>query len=349
MNQTLRFAPLQKLSPGDRVAVLSPSFAAPGRWPHVYELGLERLRKIFQLEPVEYPTTKKLGASSEEKAQDLIAAFESPDVKAVISSIGGDDQVTWIKNLPAEPFRSNPKPFFGYSDNTHFMNFLWLLGVPSYYGGALFTEFAMQGRMDEMTERYLRRALFEGGAVELASSEEFNDIGLSWEDPALLSVRRRYQPQEGWYWDGGGEFAGVTWGGCLESIDELLRHRINIPSLPDFEEVILLLETSEEIPPAAYVYRVIRALGELGILARIRGLLVGRPKAWEFDRQLSDDEKAAYKKEQREVIVSGVRAYNPNVPIVQNLDFGHTAPQICIPLGSICRIDGPHKRIVVNF
>lgn len=38
---------LKKLQKGDSVAILSPSSAAPGKWPHVYELGLERLRKIF--------------------------------------------------------------------------------------------------------------------------------------------------------------------------------------------------------------------------------------------------------------------------------------------------------------
>ncbi len=61
---------LRKLEKGDKVAILSPSFAAAGKWPQVYELGLERMRSIFGLEPVEFPTTKKLGASKEERAAD---------------------------------------------------------------------------------------------------------------------------------------------------------------------------------------------------------------------------------------------------------------------------------------
>jgi len=71
--------------------------------------------------PVEYPTTSKLGASAEERSADLVAAFEDSDIKAVIATIGGDDQVTYIMNLPSEPFVNNPKPFFGYSDNSHFL------------------------------------------------------------------------------------------------------------------------------------------------------------------------------------------------------------------------------------
>ena len=85
---------LPKLKKGDKVAILSPSFAAPGKWPHIYELGLKRLREIFELEPVEFPATKKLGATGEERSADLIAAFEDPSIKGVITSIGGDDQVT---------------------------------------------------------------------------------------------------------------------------------------------------------------------------------------------------------------------------------------------------------------
>ena len=91
-----------KLSKGDKVAIVSPSFAAPGRFSDVYKLGLERLRTVFGLLPVEYPTTAKLGASGDERAADLIAAFNDPEIKAVIATIGGDDQVTYIKNLPAE-------------------------------------------------------------------------------------------------------------------------------------------------------------------------------------------------------------------------------------------------------
>ena len=34
---------LNKLKKGDGVAILSPFFAAPGKWPHVYELGLEQV------------------------------------------------------------------------------------------------------------------------------------------------------------------------------------------------------------------------------------------------------------------------------------------------------------------
>ncbi len=111
------------------MAIVSPSAGLPGLFPLPFELGLRRLREDFLLEPVEYPTTRRMGASPRERADDLHAAFADPDVKAVMASIGGDDQITVLPHLDRELIRASPKPFFGFSDNTNLHAFLWR--VPS--------------------------------------------------------------------------------------------------------------------------------------------------------------------------------------------------------------------------
>ena len=110
-----------------------------------------------------------------------------------------------------------------------------------------------------------------------------------------------------------------------------------------------MLETSEEIPSADYVFRVFRALGERGILARVQGVLVGRAKAWEFDKQNTPEQKEEYKKQQQETVMRAVRQYNTEIPVIQNMNFGHTDPQIPMPYGSKVRIDGLNKRIFAQF
>jgi muramoyltetrapeptide carboxypeptidase LdcA involved in peptidoglycan recycling len=203
--------------------------------------------------------------------------------------------------------------------------------------------------MDALTIKYLNYALFESGERELEASSTYNDIGLDWNDPSTLERDRIYEANEGWKWDGEGSVEGVSWGGCVESIDEILRHGVQIPSLDDFNNVILITESSEEIPSADYVYRVYRALGERGILGRVQGVLVGRAKAWEFDKQKSAEEKKEYKQKQYEAILRAVREYNKTIPVVQNLDFGHTNPQIALPYGSRIRIDGVAKKLFAGF
>lgn len=340
---------LPKLTKGDKVAIVSPSFAAPAVWPHVYELGLRRIREVFELEPVAYPATAKLDATVAEKAGDLIAAYSDPEIKAVIATLGGDIQVTYIKNLPSEPFANNPKPFFGFSDCSHFANFLFLNGVPSFYGAALFTQFAHQKEMNAYTVKYLKHALFAEGEFELLPSEAFNDLGLDWGDPAQLDNEREYEPNEGRVWEGNKNAEGLLWGGCVESVDEMLRHGVPIPSLEQFENVVLMLETSEEIPSADYVMRFFRALGERGILERVKGVCIGRAKAREFDKLRNSAGRSSYRKEQQETIAKTVRTYNQQIPLIQNLDFGHTEPQIPMPYGNNIRIDAEAKRIFATF
>lgn len=343
------FRKLKKLAPGDRVGVVSPSFTAPAVFPQIYELGLSRMQNVFALDPVELPSNRKIDASLADRASDLVEAFRNPQLKAIFATIGGDHQVMYVHKMEKACFESNPKPFFGFSDNTHFCNFLWLSGVPSYYGASILCQFGMQGSMDAYTVNYLKHALFNEGVVEIVSSHEFNDQGLDWGDPTTLNKTRRYQPNEGWYWDGKQDASGITWGGCLESIDDMLRHDVPIPTLEQFKSVILFFETSEELPSAIYVSRVLRALGERGILGNVQGVVVGRPKAWEFDNQKSDTDKDQFKSAQRAAVLATFRKYNTHAPLVQNLDFGHTDPQFPMPVGRTMTINSTKRKIFVEF
>jgi muramoyltetrapeptide carboxypeptidase LdcA involved in peptidoglycan recycling len=345
----MKFATLPKLKPGDSVAIVSPSWVAPARFPHEYEFGLQRIRDTFQLNPVAMPNVANGSATNEQRISDLIEAFSDPEIKAVITTLGGSHQIEYIKHLPSEPFQDNPKPFFGYSDNSHFANFLFLNGIPSFYGGCVFTEFAMQGAMDTLTEKFLRIALFTGGEVKLEAAHEYNEEDLPWGVPENLAKRRRYRPNPGWFWDGASAGRGLGWGGCVESIDEILRHGGALPSLTQFEQIVLLLETSEECPSEAYVSRFMRALGERGILSRVQGLLVGRPRAWSFEKPCSDEDKDAYAAQQRRTVLEAFRRYNSSAPLVQGLDFGHTAPMICMPYGGAINIVPSSQTISAVF
>ncbi len=81
----------------------------------------------------------------------------------------------------------------------------------------------------------------------------------------------------------------------------------------------------------------------------MRGVLMGRAKAWEFNKPQATAKKAAYRAAQRDVVVATVRRYNGQIPIVQNLDFGHTDPQIPMPYGSRARIDADKREIWASF
>ena len=343
------FINLQKLQPGDQVAVISPSAGLPGLFPWVQDLGLERLQDIFQLVPKEYPTTRQMGSTLEDRARDIMAAFSDPQNKAVFASIGGEDQIKLIKLLDPKVLTDSPKPFFGYSDNTHLHNFLWSLGIPSYYGGGIMTEFAFQQEIPTMNIKYLRQALFESGELEVDASAEYCDIGLDWSVKENLSKPRQFEPNDGLQWNGKGSAEGVLWGGCVESLIVQCTTEKYLPSKQDLEGTILFIETAEDLPEAWIVEYLLTGFGERGWLDVFQAVLVGRPKAWEFDKPNNAEQKAAYKKQQRDTVVRTIREYNTTIPIVQNLDFGHTAPQIVMPYGRAAKVDASSQKITLTY
>ncbi|MFF4485847.1 S66 peptidase family protein [Streptomyces sp. NPDC001544] len=340
-----------KPSPGDRIAVVSPSGGLPELFPRPYELGLERLSEDYGLEPVEYPTTRKMGTSPQERADDIHAAFADPEVKAVIASIGGDDQITVLPFLDRELLRADPKPFFGMSDNTNLLAFLYNTGIVGYHGATVMCELGRPGAMHPQTADSLRAALFTSGPYELRPADRWNDVNRDWRDPATFESEPETRPGTGWTWLGADRVVeGRSWGGNLEILSWLLMTDREIARDPSvYDGGVLLLETSEDMPSAREVFYILRNMGERGLLQRFPALLVGRAKTWSFQRPNSPEEAARYAAEQREAVRRALSAYAPDTLAVFDVDFGHTDPQLVIPYGGTVRVDGPARRITVTY
>ena len=238
-----------KLAPGDKVAVVSPSFAAPGPFPEVHELAMTRLREDIELEPVEYPTTRQLGAAPQARADDLMAAFADPDIKAVLATIGGDDQITVLPFLDPGVVTANPKAYFGYSDNTNLLNWLWYHGIAGYHGGSTMVHLGRPGGLHPVSTASLRAALLDGGDLRLCPVDRFCEVELSWADPEGLRYPAPTSPAPGWVWHRPGRVVtGPTWGGNLEILQWTLAVGRWIRPAEDYAGCVLILETSEEMP-----------------------------------------------------------------------------------------------------
>jgi hypothetical protein len=69
---------------------------------------MRRLSEMTGLVPVEYPTTPKTGATPADRAADISAAFADPAIRAILTVVGGDDQITVIPHLDAGLARRDP-------------------------------------------------------------------------------------------------------------------------------------------------------------------------------------------------------------------------------------------------
>ena len=340
-----------KPRPGDRVAVLSPGSALPEVFPHVYEPGLGPRRQPYGVEVVGSPPTRRPGTPAE-RARDVTAAFADDSVSAILTSIGGEDQVKVLRHLDEATIRANPKPFFGLSDNTNLHHYLWRLGHVSYYGGTVMTDLGRTGSVNPHTAEAFRAAFTGSGWYALRPAEEFSDENHDWSDPANLTREPHMNPGTGWQWHGGAQAVeGTLWGGCLEIVDFQLRTgRWMAEHDAAYDGTVLCLETSEEMPDAQYVAWLLMCLGERGLLERFAAVLWARPKAGQFSHDpASPEQRAAYVDAQHAAVVDAMAEYSPGVPLVLDVDFGHTDPQLVLPHGGDVRIDPAAGTIEVLY
>ncbi len=339
-----------KLRPGDAVAIISPSWAGAGVFPLVHDIGLRVLREDLGLVPIELPTTRHVGASPQERARDVNAAFADPQIKALMAVIGGSDQLTVLTHLDAEVIAAHPKAFFGYSDNTNILNYLWNLGISAYHGGSTLVHLARPGGVHPVHLASLRHALFDSGTVDVAPVAQFTDLQPRWEDLSTLTEPLATTSESGWHWHNATRVVtGPTWGGNLEILHWNLAANRWIQPNEHYHGCVLLLETSEEMPSSDDVYRMLRNFGERGLLAQFPAVVFAKAKAWHPDNPLDEPERTAYRVEQELAVRRAFEDYNPHAMIVYGPDFGHTDPQYVLPYGGPMTIDGPARRISVRY
>jgi muramoyltetrapeptide carboxypeptidase LdcA involved in peptidoglycan recycling len=335
---------------GDRVAVLSPSFAAPGVAPAVHEQAMRRLTEVTGLVPVEYPTTRRVGASARERAADLNAAFADPEIRAILATVGGDDQITVVPRLDGDRVRADPTPCLGYSDNTNLLSWLWTQGVAGFYGGSTQVHLGPGPAVDPCHQAALCAALLTGERLEVTEPGESEDIGKDWADPAALTEYGDREPTEPWSWAGTARtVTGRTWGGCIEVMQWLLTAG-RFPADPSvLAGGVLLLETSEELIPATEFGRILRSLGERGMLAAVDAVLVARPPASSFEKRPAAAERAAHRADQRDVAIDVIGRYNEDAVVCVGVPFGHTRPQWVLPYGGEVTVDGVSRKVWADY
>ena len=164
---------------------------------------------------------------------------------------------------------------------------------------------------------------------------------LPWENSENQSIRRKLNPCTDWkFHQEAGVIEGQLFGGCVEVLD-WLRGTDYFPAATDLQGAVLFLETSEEAAPPSFLTRFIRCIAAMGILEGLNGILLGRP---------GGDVDPATFHEYDDALCKTVREeYGLNdMPIVTNMDFGHTDPMFVIPIGMKVRINSTKQEITID-
>jgi len=318
----------RRVRPGDAVALVSPSWFAAGEFPHRVERGrkyIESLGLHFKVMPNALAKGQWTAGSAQERVDDLHAAFADPDVAVVLCAIGGNHSNELVDLLDYDLIGASRKVFQGLSDMTVLHCAIHRYAeLATFYGPALVTSLAEYPTVMELTDRFLRAAWFGDGAIEYEAAREWTDEFLDFRTKADISRARHTQPGQGWIWLHPGTARGPLVGGCLES---LCWHVKGSAEWPDVTDCVLLLELSEEAPPPASVASYLTDLRRLGVMEQIRGLVFSRPMnyrpddvalLWNVVRDATD---------------------HAGIPVLANIDCGHTDPILTLPLGVEVRLD----------
>lgn len=330
----------ERLHIDDTVAIVSPSWGGPSVFPHVYELGLGLLQR-WGLNVAEYPTARmpaaELAAQPERRAADLNRAFADPNIKAIFASIGGDDSHRILPHLDADLIAAHPKILMGYSDTSTLHTFCQRLGLVTLHGPSIMAGFAQMAAMPDYAAHVKGMLFRPQETYRYQPYAAYSDGYPDWGQAAKAGQINEPRPHEGWrLLQGEGVVEGRLFGGCID-VFEGLRAGAYWPSDDFWNGRILFLETSEEAPGPPLVAEMLRGWGRLSIWDRISALMVGRAARY--------DEAAKQALDAAVVSVIAGEFGRRDLPIMSNMDFGHTDPQFVLPLGIGARLDCAAKSL----
>ena len=327
--------------------VLGEDFVA-----HEVKIGIERLKE-YGIEVEFLPNSKKgiefIKNSPEARAKDLIKAFKDDSIDMILCAIGGDDTYRLLPYL----FENNElekvakqKIFLGFSDTT--INHLMLnkVGIKTFYGQAFLPDICeLSNEMLPYSKYFFEELINTGKIKEIYPSDVWYNEREDFSEKAIGISMKEHHNGGFELLRGNSKFEGQILGGCLETIFDIfdnsryedtvyLCQKYNLfPSLNEWKNKILLLETSEERPKPELFRKMILKLQEYGIFDVISGLIIGKPQNEE------------YYNEYKQIILDEIR--NKNLSIVYNINIGHSTPRCIIPFGVNAKVD--IERQIIEF
>ena len=311
---------------------------------HELNIGIERLKAMglqvkfseHALKGIDY-----INEHPEDRAADLLEAYADPEVDMILCAIGGDDTYRLLPYLfDNDELKKvvNNKIFLGFSDTTmnHFM--LHKLGINTFYGQCFMADVCeLEDNMLPYTEKFFKELITTGKIKEVRPSDVWYEERTAFDESQVGVPRVKHSNKGFELLQGPAVFSGKILGGCIESmydvfnndrysdIADLCKKYELFPSLEDWKGRILLLESSEEKPVPELYEKMLIVLKEYGIFDAVSGVLVGKPM----------DE--TYAQEYRLLLTKVID--RPDLPIVFNLNVGHSVPRCIIPFGINAFVD----------
>ncbi len=306
-----------RLRAGDQLRVIAPSLSMGLIAPDQPAQSARRLEKEYGVTVTYGEHVWKDGplgtATIEERVADLHAAFADPDVAGILTVIGGFNVNQLLPYLDYDLIAAHPTMLSGFSDITALQHALLARSDLVTYSGPHFSTFAMRDHLERTIDAF-HRCVFTSEPVRWAPSPYFTDD--NWYE---AQDGRPQEENSGWWVLQPGTASGQLLGANLCTLNLLQ----GTPYLPPLEGTVLFVEDDHETDAKTFDRDLTSLLQAAG---PVLGLVVGRfQKASDMTRDLLAH------------IVSTKRELT-GLPVLANVDFGHTNPLYTFPIGGECWI-----------
>ncbi|MFF2039449.1 LD-carboxypeptidase [Kitasatospora sp. NPDC058170] len=318
------------LRPGDTIAVVSPACPATAFLVEEVRRGTEALERMgftVRMMPHAKGVRGWTSGSVQERLDDLHQAFADPTVHAVLYSIGGLHSAQLLSGLDMELIAANPKVFCGYSDATSLLSAVHTAtGLVTFYGPALIPQFGeLAEPYPETAEHFLRVVREPAPAGPLPRIPyQVVDLDYARREREQRPRDRTPAPARGVLRPGPGTASGPALAVCLPSVRDL----IGTPWQPDTTGRVLFVETPEPPYSPATADADLWHLRNAGLLDDVAAVVLGRPLGWDATEVEAFTEAVAE-------CLDGLA-----VPVLTDVEFGHTNPILTLPNGVHVAVDG---------
>lgn len=286
--------------------------------------------KVIETENVR----KKQGLVSSDgktRANEFISLWKNSNIGHIISARGGEflmEMIPYLDKYCNEIKDNNPKWVQGYSDTSLLLYYL----TTKYKIATIHSEnlggYSKKNNYNEknikdaisLIENLDKKFIFTQDSFSKYELNEFEDINSRINIGYNLTENVKYNYING---EGKTEFCGRMLGGCIDAISIIFgtKYDYTLDFINSCKEGIIWYIDNCELT-SMELYRRLWKMKELGYFRNVKGFLIGRTYAIEYDYFTF-----------KEALLNSLGELN--VPIITDVDIGHVSPQWIIVNGSM--------------
>ena len=317
---------------GDLIGICAPS-AGVGKKLELYDASLEVLKKegyqILETEHVRMDDPR--GGTAEERGDELSSLFENPEVKAVFCAAGGDFLSEILPHVRWKSLKRNPLWLAGSSDPTSLLfTYTAKYDVATMYGfnAGSFDEQPVPDHLKNALKMVKGKPVIQRTSKMYASKPGFAEDYEGFDTPTEWKSNRARI-----------DASGRCIGGCIDVLKDLIGtcYDRTADFIRRYEEDGFIWYFDNFALSSAVLYRTLLQLRYAGWRSpeHTRAVLIGR---------------TCFETEESEMTYSdAIRMAFPDIPVISEMDIGHTAPHFTMVNGALADLDWENGKAKIRF